>query len=213
MQLLYQYYLTHPGFWNNFDVTSGFTPQQFLALMLMAEAGGDPQLLDAIMQAAGVQIGSGIINANGTVEIPAYCPGSTCANGVFNFLAAYSQSAWGRYNALIDENYAIVEQPPVNYDITSGSSQLNAVAATMVTLYSVRHNRTNDLPTNWGVYCPTCSDSSKNDPYLAWMGNVASPATGTTKRCGIYYMGGGAGALTVVYTANQEYNWTNGNCH
>ena len=218
MYELYLYYLTHSGFWNNHNVTNGFTAQQFLAFMLMAESGGDKGFLAGIEQAAGVQLGSGIIDAKGIVQQAAYCPTSTCNNGIFNFLATYSQSSWGRYNDMISGDIVNLEQAPVNYDPASGAAQLNSVAATMTALSSIRYSRTNDLPTDWGTYSPNTRDQSTNDPALAFMGNVLNPdqVSGTTNVCSIYYVGGGNSenpARDVVYTRNQAFNWGIGYCH
>jgi hypothetical protein len=186
--------------------------------MLMAEAGGDAKFLAGIEQATGVQLGSGKINADGTVALPAYCPGSTCTNGIFNFLAIYSQSSWGRFNDLLNANVAGVEQAPANYDVTSGSKGLDTVAAQMSLLYSIRHSRTNDLPTDWGTYCRGCSDQTNNDPGLAFMSNAlqANYTNNAKSVCNIYYVGTGNSSNTardVVYTVNEATNWANGYCH
>ena len=170
-----------------------------------------------IEQATGILLGSGRIEANGKVDQLAYCPGSICTNGIFNFLAAYSQSSWGRYNDMITGQTQNLEEAPVNYDPTSGTT-LTYVAVILSGLYSIRHSRTNDLPTDWGTFAPNAKDQTTNDPALAFMANaLQGDYTNNPKSvCNIYYVGGGSQgnpARDVVYTQNEAVNWTNGYCN
>jgi RHS repeat-associated protein len=62
-----------------------FTLEKFLGLMIMHEAAGAASSANWIAKAIAQQL---YVGGNP----PAYCPSGLCVNGVFNFLAAYSES-------------------------------------------------------------------------------------------------------------------------
>jgi hypothetical protein len=70
------------GWW---QAGGAFTLETFVGLMLMHEAAGNVEWLTLIAQATAQQL---YVGGNR----PAYCPSGPCVNGVFNFLAAYSES-------------------------------------------------------------------------------------------------------------------------
>ncbi len=111
MQDLFNYYLQTPGWWNN-NGTSAFTIEMFLGMMLMYELGEGVSGEDWLIMAATLQIWGDSTAAGGHGP---YCY-STCQNGVFNFLAAYVQSAHKRYDLLIKGIDPTTGLPKDNYD-------------------------------------------------------------------------------------------------
>jgi hypothetical protein len=87
---LYELMNSATGTWWNRD--GKFTFEQFVGLLLMHEGAGNYlfSMLDAFAGAQQLYVGGGGGGAYGP-----YCPSGPCQNGVFNYFAAFSQSARG----------------------------------------------------------------------------------------------------------------------
>jgi hypothetical protein len=204
MYEMYLWYKSQPdGWW----YTNGeFTPADFLALMLISEAGsGDTEFLNAITAASSSQLWG---SSN---EHQPYCTTSDCEAGIFNFIGAYMQSASRRYNEIVlNENGN--QESVVNVDKTTAENfARNGIDLRKIandTIYNpVSKTYDNDTPVHWGNFgCgPECEYLGPN-----WIkdANQLEVQTGTTDRCGLYDMYGTDGVLAVVFTNNQKYNWT-----
>lgn len=204
MYELYIWYKSQPdGWW----YTNGeFTPADFLALMLVSEAGkSDTEFLNAITTASSSQLWGS------SAEHQPYCTTSDCEAGIFNFIGAYMQSASRRYNEIVlNENGN--QESVINIDKTMAENfarngiDLRKIATD--TIYNpVSKTYNNDTPVHWGNFgCgPECEYLGPN-----WIkdANQTEVKTGTTDRCGLYDMYGTDGVLAVVFTNNQKYNWT-----
>lgn len=187
---LYTWYYQTPGWWNNFKI-GNFTPQQFLALIILAEANYDPELTSVLMEAVAHNLWGTGYDAEGNLMHTAYCESSTCAAGIFNFLGAYVQSAWERYNGLLAGN---VGESVDRYQDISGSG---------ITLDSIANKVIYNTPEDWKTY--NLDDpvhwGSKGDPDLPRVPSNVQQGSG---RCEIYYRGAGE----TVWTLNQAYTWS-----
>lgn len=200
---MYLWYKSQPDAWWNKD--GDFTPADFLALMLVSEAGGsDPEYLKAITKATSSQLWGS------NAEHQAYCTTPDCEAGIFNFIGAYMQSASRRYNQLIDNPNGMLsnmsnEQKYAEYFAQNGLDISQVASDTIYNPVSKVYN--NDTPVHWGNFgCgPECEYLGPN-----WIkdANQLEIQTGTTDRCGLYDMYGTDGVLAVVFTNNQKYNWT-----
>jgi RHS repeat-associated protein len=166
MSDLYNYYLNTKGWWNG-GLLNNFSYEKFLGLMMMYEMGSATGAEEYLIQAAALQIWG---DSSGTGGHQPYCT-SVCINGMFNFLAIYSQSAQKRYDEIfrnappgydpqLDFAYDPNLTPGVwNQQVLSehlkyfnekassiGSSILNVDANSELRVY------TNNKPYHWGNY-------------------------------------------------------------
>ena len=160
MNDLYNHYASTPGWWNQ----DGFSVDKFFGLMIMYEMGPNTDAQHYVIQAAALQIW-GHIQGDGT---PApYCTGTVCVNGMFNFLAAYSESAQRRYDTVfrgIPSDFNSSDYPytpgvsPVDWTSEKAIDHYNATAANIgsailnVNVDSYLRIYTNDKPYHWGDY-------------------------------------------------------------
>ena len=118
MRKLYDFYKDYkdlnnnPGFWNK----NGFTIEKFFGLMMMYEMG--PVLIAEpyLIAAASLQIWAHVeYNGDDLISAP-YCRGTECTNGMFNFLAAYCESAQRRYdNVFVYKTFNPYDYPHTIY--------------------------------------------------------------------------------------------------
>lgn len=126
MYALYTWYRDNPGWWNN-NGTKDLAPAEFLGVMLVAEAGGDAQLLIEITNASSNQLWMKGIAKDGP-----YCNDSEpeCAAGIFNYIGAYMASAKIRYTT-----YAAGNNPEGNSNTwKSKYTSLNTQGITLQTI-------------------------------------------------------------------------------
>lgn len=208
MYELYQWYKAQPNGWWYHD--GQFTPVDFAAMMVMGESlgSGDPETVKATASKIAEAISNQLSYSSPENGRPGYCTTSDCqgGGGVFNFIGAYSQSAWIRYNNLIDNPSAktlqgLRDQQLADYFAKNGIS-LDQISNDIVKKPASQVDYIN-LPTEWG--CQGC-----NDPGLKWIQKAIehNAPTGTTNPWGVYYMGKDG---EVVYTLNQAAYWANYN--
>lgn len=205
---LYLWYKNQDSAWWNED--GDFTPADFLALMLLAEAkGSDPDFLRSIMVATSNQLwGEGNPAAPNGVS---YCTTPNCESGIFNFIGAYMEAGSRRYNELLYsgvsneealnilnsdyENYIIFKESGLTIDEIANNTIYNPISS----IYS------NDVPTQWGNFgCGAECDYLGNN----WLEGAIEVPQGTTNRCSVYDVVSQDNSQAVVFTNNQAYNWS-----
>ncbi len=167
MRELYYYYADYEGDGAWWKEDGGFTIERFLGMMVMYEMGVSPDAKDFMIQAVSLHLWGDARSVGGNGP---YCTGA-CVNGVFNFLAAYAQSAQKRYDAYIrhidpatgDPNDA---DPTYDYPIWPGPRNLwspsEVVKYSNSNSLSIGHDILNPSPGNtiytgdkayhWGNY-------------------------------------------------------------
>lgn len=183
MNELLHWYQTHAGWWNNNDVHSRFTAADLLGIVLRGEANGNnTEVLKAITQAATNQLWM----SGGRTP---YCTSSDCQGGagILNFLAAYTESAWTRYNGLISGN----------------TDALGDMGNTGLTLEQIRNAVNNPDPSAkvWNLNAPFHWGVIGGDPNIN--SNKAKTAKIGTGINDVYYKSGNSNTDEVIYTLNQ----------
>lgn len=202
MHDLFSYYASKPdGPWNSNG--GAFTPADFLAWMLMIECKGNVNCLKYSMQAWSAQLWGTGIDAQGNVSHQPYCPSSPCANGVFNFLGVYSESAMKRYNALIFKNYNTVEQLPANYSNYGNAGYTVQNIGNDVVVNPLWMVFNNDVPVHTGNYIPNVFGPP-------WVENLCNDTQMFTNAMDgiVYIFKGENGVYVVIHTINQAAYWS-----
>jgi diguanylate cyclase (GGDEF)-like protein len=211
MYELYKFYEEQENAWWNQD--GKFTPAEFVAMIVMGESLGstgseNPNTLRETVFFITEAISNHLGSLDSSFTGDKYCTSPDCQGGagVFNFLGAYSQSAWIRYDSLLDYNRSksekilngLRDQQLADYFAANGIS-LEEIANKI----SVRvSNDPFNSPTDWG--CRGCGD-----PGLNWIQTAIENGAqvGTTDFHGVYYIGEGKNG-EVIYTRNQAGYWT-----
>ncbi len=171
MKRLYEYYVGHKGWWNNYGKIS-FSVGRFLSMM-MCETSTALGGRDWTIKAATLQIWGDSSAVGGHVP---YCT-TVCENGIFNFLAAYVESAQKRYDLLIQHvdpitrkeknNYALeMTWPFLNDNYTEEKSMMyyyaasNYIASQIFNPNLADEIYTNDKPYHWGSYSKVGSEGA-----------------------------------------------------
>jgi hypothetical protein len=204
MLTLFQYYANHPhGPWN---ANGGdFTPADFVAWILMSESNGDTKLLEHNKEVFSRQLWGTGYNGQGDLEHMPYCSSSSpCINGMFNFVGEYSQSGPGRYQALMNGNFAAVEAKPGNYWNYGDLGETIQNTGNDVVVHPKWTEYNNDVATQTGNYIP--GPGGFGPP---WVTNMCDDTQmNTTAQDGIVYkVKGENGVFVVVYTLNQANYW------
>ena len=192
---LYNWYSQQNDAWWMKETGGKFTPADFLAVILQAEATGNkPETLKAIATATTNQLWS-VGNPSAPKGDSSYCTSSDCTAGIMNFLGNYSGSAWLRYTAAIGDPTSS-SLKGLKDPLTSGmfaNSGLSLEQIAELTVYNPDPTATvwsNDKPIHWGCIGSGC------DPYLTE--RAANAPICDDIGC-VYYRESGE----VVYSANQ----------
>jgi hypothetical protein len=136
------------GWWYS---SGSFTFEMFLGLMLMHEAAGNLDWLTLIAQATAQQL---FVGGN---KDP-YCASRSCMNGVFNFLAAYTQSIPGLVDIFVHSNTSIRNYFGYGNFALEGNNKIKQrlSAATEAGTRSLHPNALNydryNSPSDWANY-------------------------------------------------------------
>jgi hypothetical protein len=169
-----------------------FALEGFLGLMLLHEAAGNLEWLTQIAQATAQQL---YVGGNK----PAYCPAGPCVNGVFNFLAAYSESVHRLVDTYVRGGTSILKYQGYGRFALEGASKIQQrLGAATTAGTQALHPKTLNLdrynaPTDWG-----------NFPAVNAVLNINNAQVGTG-RDQIYYRS--PDKIVYVQTTRQNNYW------